>query len=329
MRAAAARRLWPAVALVVLTASAALGGSVGSSPRSISRLRLSSAVAQPLSDAGSSGTATIVVGGVTRTYLLFRPASLPRRPVPLVVVLQGAYSSDAGIEQLTGFDGIAQSRGFVVVYPQPQAGLWHLGCCNALRRSPDDVSFIGGLIDHLVATADVDPSRVYVVGFSVGAAMAYRLACELSSKVAGIGSVGGFEYLSAPCRPRRPVSIFEIHGTSDFYGGSCGGQSQSDVGCGFGQPGYEPSVQQVNTQWRHLDGCPAAVARVVTGPLVEQTSSCRDGTGVRLDTIKGGSHCWPGGAGESTCLHFDASLALWIFLSERPPPSATPTGSGR
>lgn len=259
---------------------------------------------------------TIVVGGVTRSYTLLQPAAPAGRRVPLLIVLAGAFSSGAEMETMTGFDVIAQSRGFDVAYPEPQAGVWHLGCCDALRGNRDDVEFISRLISRLAADASVDAARVYVAGFSVGAAMAYRLACELSPQVAGIGSVGGFQYLSKPCRPKRPVSVIEIHGTADYYGGSCGGQTQTNAGCSFGQPGYEPSVRELNAQWRKLDSCPSHVATRVRGGLSSSTASgCSQGTGVRLYTIQGGGHCWPAGVGQTGCLAFDASLAIWSFLS--------------
>jgi polyhydroxybutyrate depolymerase len=273
----------------------------------------SGASARPQAPAPTPGT--IVVGGVTRTYTLVQPVAPAGRRVPLLIVLEGAFSSGPQTEAMTGFDAIAERRQFDVAYPEPLAGIWHLGCCDAVRKSRDDVVFISRLISRLTADASVDPTRVYVAGFSIGAALAYRLACELSPQVAGIGSVGGFQYLSNPCHPKRPVSVIEIHGTNDYYGGSCGGQTQTNKGCSFGQPGYEPSVLELNAQWRKLDSCPSHTASRVRGGLSSLTASrCGHGTGVRVYTIQGGGHCWPA-VGATDCLSFDASLAIWSFLS--------------
>jgi polyhydroxybutyrate depolymerase len=300
-----------ALALMATLAATALAGAVP-----VSTL---AAPARATADAGgrqtpASTSQTLVVDGATRSYLLFQPTAPASRPLPLVIALRGGFSTAAAMESLTGFDQIAQSRGFVVAYPEQLAGYWDIGCCNTAANSLDDIDFVSQIVHHLTATAGVDPSRVYVVGFSVGAALTYRLACVLSSQIAGIGSVGGFQYLTDPCRPKRPVSVVEIHGTTDYYGGSCGGQTQTDVGCGFGQPGYEPSVAQLNAQWRRFDGCPAPRTHADGGLIQLTASPCTEGTGVKLITIAGGGHCWPGSS-QNSCTAFDASMALWTFLS--------------
>jgi polyhydroxybutyrate depolymerase len=271
-----------------------------------------------------TGVRSIVSGGVTRIYVLHRPANLPAGKVALMIALHPARSTGQAMESLTGFDALADIKGFIVAYPDAQTnrpvalndGLWDLGCCDAERSSPDDVNFIGDLIKHLVATANVAPDRVYVTGFSWGADLAYRLACKLPSQVAGVGSVGGSEILSTPCSTHQPVTIYEVHGTQDYYGGSCGGTTQTDHGCAFGHRGYEPSVMEVNAQWRGLDGCPATPATQVFGSITEKTwHPCRGGSAVRLDTIRDGTHCWPT---TTTCGNLDASSAFWTFLSAHP-----------
>ena len=263
----------------------------------------------------ASTTQTITSNGVSRTYLLYQPANLPAGPVPLMVALHGGTSpSPGGMESLTGFDSLADEQGFLVAYPASQSGGWHIGCCTAARSSPDDLEFIDDMIGHLVATDNVDPDRVYVTGFSVGAYMAYRMACE-SPDVAGVGSTGGSEILSTPCAPDHPVAVFEIHGTQDYYGGSCGGTSQSDEACqgAVGTSGYEPSVQEVNEQWRGTDACPATDSTQAFGSVTQDIwDPCEGGSGVRLDTIQEGGHCWPT---PTTCGNFSASTAFWGFLS--------------
>jgi polyhydroxybutyrate depolymerase len=288
-------------------------------------------------EAASSVTQTIVSGGVSRTYLLYEPASLPAGKVPLMIALHAGGYSAASWESFTRLGALADEKGFIVAYPEWQGGNWDIGCCNATLSSSADVEFIGVVINHLVETADVDSSRVYVTGFSLGGYMAYRLACELPA-IAGIGDVGASEYLSTPCHPKHTVSIYEIHGTKDFYGGSCGGKTESDEGCpnGFGTSGYEPSVVQLNEQWRSTDGCPSTALTQVSSSITELTwEPCSDGSGVRLQTLGETGHCWPT---PTTCGDFDAAEALWSFLSahsrtadpvsEEPPPESPPSSPG-
>lgn len=276
---------------------------------------LTAGCATSKTEAASSVTQTIVSGGVSRTYLLHQPTNLRAgERAPLMIALHAGGYNAGSWETFTGFSSLADEKGFVVAYPEWHGTNWDIGCCNSVESSPADVEFIGAVIDHLVASADVDPGRVYVTGFSLGGYMAYRLACELPA-IAGMGDVGASEYLSIPCHPQHPVSIYEIHGTRDYYGGSCGGRTESDAGCpnAFGTMGYEPSVAQVNEQWRSTDGCAGTAATQIFGSVTEQTwEACLDGSGVRLDTLAETGHCWPT---PTTCGDFDAGEALWSFLS--------------
>lgn len=255
--------------------------------------------------------ASIKSGNVTRTFTLYRPPSAAARPA-LVLVLHGAGQTGRAMEALTQFDRLAAAHRFVVAYPD---GGWQLGCCDTYDDGRGDLRFLTDLIDHLAKTDHVDLARVYVVGFSAGGAMAYRMGCQLSSRVAAIASVGGFEYLSRPCAPDRAVSVYEIHGTWDYYGGSCGGRTQTDRGCSLGSPGYEPSVVQTNRQWRHADRCSAEHTAIRFGAVVRTSwTSCAGSAAVQLDTIAHGAHCYPQ---PDSCANYDATSAIWRFFAPR------------
>ena len=53
----------------------------------------------------------------------------------------------------------------------------------------DDVSFLGQLIDYMAINYAVDLTRVYSIGYSAGGFMSYRLACDLSGRIAAISPV--------------------------------------------------------------------------------------------------------------------------------------------
>lgn len=52
------------------------------------------------------------------------------------------------------------------------------------RNQPDDVAFVEALLDDLATVVNVDPKRVYATGISNGGMMCYRLAAELSDRIA-------------------------------------------------------------------------------------------------------------------------------------------------
>ncbi len=75
-------------------------------------------------------------------------------------------------------------------------------------------------IDEAVAAYDADPKRVYVGGFSQGAALALRLALAAPEKVAGaiVLSVYLIEdphRKQAPARALEHLALFESHGRAD------------------------------------------------------------------------------------------------------------------
>jgi len=47
------------------------------------------------------------------------------------------------------------------------------------------------MIDFAIKKYKVDPAKVFVIGWGNGGMMGYRLACELSDKLAGVVSFGG------------------------------------------------------------------------------------------------------------------------------------------
>ena len=74
-------------------------------------------------------------------------------------------------------------------------------CCGyALKNGIDDVDFIRALIEGLQKRYAIDSKRMFATGLSNGAMMSYRLACELSDKIAAIAPVAGGMNTDT-CRP--------------------------------------------------------------------------------------------------------------------------------
>ena len=241
--------------------------------------------------------ASLTVNGQQRTYRLFRPPSLdPTSTAPLVLALHGLPSTGDELASITHLNDQAMTSRFIVAYPDGLGGGW-----NAAGTGLDDVIFISRLLDRLTGDLRIDRKRVFVAGVSNGGMMAYRLACQLSDRIAAVASVSGtMEF--GDCRPTRPVSVLEIHGTDDSsveYGG-----------------GRYPSVDSVIQQWVTLDGCPGQPAPTVSG--ITRTSlwkACREGTVVRLDTVQGGHHQWFGSDFDPVAGEPDANAVIWDFFS--------------
>ena len=266
----------------------------------------------------ASGTAehTIEWAGSTRTYLLHLPAKYDgRRPLPLVMVLHGATQSPESAEKMSAMSTKGDQESFIAVYPKGTGRLptWNSGACcaYAMENHIDDVGFLRALIEKLERENAVDPRRVYVTGISNGAMMSYRLACELSEKVAAISPVEGSQDIA--CTPSSPVSVLVFHGTADrlvpFDGGSTPYQ--------MGSKRSDTPVLTTVAFWVKENGCAAAPKHEETSEVkVDMYSGCRNGTAVQLYAIQGGHHIWPGLAISGN--HVPASDLMWTFFSEHP-----------
>jgi polyhydroxybutyrate depolymerase len=266
-------------------------------------------------DTGTHKQELDVGGPGHREYLLHVPPKLtegkwrdgkPDKPLPVVLALHGGLANMGQMRKLTGYDRIADEQGFLVAYPDGFMTTWNAGdCCGASKIGDiDDVGFLSKLIDTLTGAGLADPDRVHVTGFSNGAGMAYRLACERPGKVAGIGVVEGA--LVTDCDPGRPVSAMIVHGTADrsvpFNGG--GRRDFND-----GRP-YPPVSEAVDF-WRKAGGLPAPtrpLRGLSNGADCSGTGKGRGGAEVTFCKIEGGTHRWPAGA----------STMLWNFFEGHP-----------
>jgi polyhydroxybutyrate depolymerase len=268
------------VTLIALSAAVSgCGGTTGSSP--------SAAPHAPLVTHGA-----LAVSGQQRTYRLYRPASVdPHAPAPLVVVLHGNASTADDMVQTTQFDLAADAHGFVLVYPNGVERSWNGGfCCEpAPTLQVDDVAFLNALLQHVTSQLDIDRKRVFMTGFSSGAIMSYRYACEGSVRVAAIAPVAGTMMLSG-CHPAHPVSVLAINGTADgevpYAGGHLlPGASATDA--------IVPPITSVAALWSRLNGCSSPPSMTQNGPVTDtHWSGCAGGATVELQAITGAGHTW-------------------------------------
>jgi len=295
------------------------------------------------SSSGTTYPGSIIVGGLKRTYLLHVPPARDKtKPKPLLIALHGGGGQGKHMRRLTrgGFDRLSDQDGFVVAYPDGVEKHWNDGrgetAYRAHRDNVDDVGFISALIDRMVRELNVDPRRVYVTGMSNGAMMSYRLACDLSEKIAAIAPVAGAipENLYPSCSPSRPVHVLAINNVNDplmpFAGGNVTGP------WGRKKLGEVLSTAETVAFWARHNNCslPPAV-------IYEPDRDPQDGTRIRkevypegendvtviLYAVEGGGHTWPGGNQYfneriigKTSRDMDASEVIWGFFKKHKAP---------
>jgi len=154
------------------------------------------------------------VPGAPLDTLLRVPASARGHRAPLVLALHFAGGTGAQMEQATRYTPQAAKAGFAVAYPTASEGnFWSIG---------NDLDKLSKTLDAVERVACVDPSRVYVSGISNGGFMATVMACRMAGRIAAAALFAPGVTGIGDCSPSRPISVLEIHGTSDPivpYGG--------------------------------------------------------------------------------------------------------------
>ncbi len=270
----------------------------------------------------SATAATIVSSGARRKYLLYVPVSYDRtKPAPLVITLHTSMSWDSSAMAISRWNSVADENGFIVVYPEgtgfgPKS--WEMAGSETPSRMPD-VVFLSELIDRLEASYNIDKARIYANGMSNGGGMAFVLSCTLSDRIAAVGLVSaGLDPGWSWCTDHRPVPVIAFHGTGDPICPYNGGWSKL-AGGSF------PSIPDFMVKWSRRNRCgPNPIESAVAADVTRlQYTDCADNAGVRLYTIKGEGHQWPGGKRVAAewmlgpySRSIDATRQMWTFFRE-------------
>ena len=161
----------------------------------------------------------IDVDGVLRSYYISYPSNVnpDDDSIPLIINMHGFGGNAASQVSYTQMNQYAHPQNIAVVYPQGLNNSWNVYTYWD-NNWYDDVSFMSAMIDQIAIDFNIDLDRVYACGMSNGGYMTYRLACDLSDKIAAFGSVTGNFMLTSmsDCISQdREIPIIHFHGTSD------------------------------------------------------------------------------------------------------------------
>ena len=259
-------------------------------------------------------------GGEKRQYLVHKPDNFDTQTnKSLVIALHGGVGSPKNIEDQSQLSVLSDKEGFLVCYPKGYKRTWNAGgCCGkAVEKNMDDVGFISALIDQLIADYNIDPKRVYITGMSNGGFMSYRLACELSGKIAAIAPVAASMNVNS-CNPTNPVAIIHFHSEVDSNVPYLGG-----IGDGISDH-YNPPVDSVLNVWSSKNGCPNPFFTTFGNKFETRTwNSCLDSTEIQVYLTKDGGHSWPMGIkprkkADNVSTVVNASEVMWAFFKAHP-----------
>lgn len=255
----------------------------------------------------------ITVGLGSRQYQLYVPPGLTSASVPLLISLHGAGSNGTEDALSTDWDSFAAANGFVVAYPdagfpdEPSVPYLGGGAWDPYTQSSTDEGFILSVVSSVEGTYCIDPTHVYLDGWSNGAVMSQRMACAAADVFAAADSYAGGDptvwqqtgasagpYTGAPCMPSRPIPVSLIVGQEDFtYAG----------------------LSENSALWERVDGCSSPPVTETDQYGSSETYGCADGSQLYTRVVNDTSHNWPIGAqGE------DQRERIWSFFMAHPLP---------
>ena len=260
-----------------------------------------------------------------RPYSVYRPSThdLTVATAVVLVLHGGNGNANGGIAMSCSTGSLgdsscwhneAERSGFVLVVPngtRASAGStqrqwnagggsagWQCVSAQACAAGVDDVAYIRAVLADVDRWMHLNRGAVFATGLSNGAALAHRLACEMSDAIVAIAPVGGGNQFESTrsCVPSRPVAVLGIHGTGD----PCWTYSESSATCLGAVVGRKVGIAETMANWALRNACGNSSAQLEDdsdGDGVRSTaitwSGCR--AQVKLLRIEGGGHTYPNG----------------------------------
>ena len=269
-----------------------------------------------------TGGSIFTIGSRLRPATLIRPRDyVVGTPVPVVMLLHGYGGHPRAIDRYFGISRQVNHDQFAVILPRGTRNIWGERfwnatdfCCDYGNDDPDDAGYLNNLYEQ--AGYYVATDGVYVLGFSNGGFMAYRMACESMPGLKGIASLAGSTFHDPNrCAGATPIPVLHLHGTNDstiWYQGGFRGSEAGDL--------HYPGARQAVERWAARAGCDVDAAQhldpidLVLSLPGEETlplryeANCRDGIRLELWTIDGGPH-----APDFDSIEFGRRLISWLF----------------
>jgi poly(hydroxyalkanoate) depolymerase family esterase len=278
-----------------------------------------------------------------RAYKLYIPSGYHGQALPLIVMLHGCTQSPDDFAAGTRMNAAAETHTCFVAYPAQAASANVSKCWNWFnpadqQRDRGEPSLIAGITRQVIRDHAVDPRRIYVAGFSAGAAAATVLAATYPDLYAAIGVHSGLACGVASDLPSALAAMRRgsTPRTQDRSGGGAGRVvSQRIIPTivfhGDGDATVHPCngdqvISQISVTTANLR---TTVERGhVPGGLAYSRTLHADASGqpiLEQWVVHGGGHAWSGGspAGSYTDPRGpDATRAMLGFFLDHQHPSA-------
>jgi polyhydroxybutyrate depolymerase len=252
----------------------------------------------------------ISVDGLSRSYLVLRPAVVSPTRLPVLMFLQGRAVTPQIEAQRDGFTSVVGPA--ILVYPTGYDQFWNAGACcgTAQAANVDDVGFLAAVIHDVQASQpDASQGGVFLAGYSNGGKMAYSMACAQPQLFAGVASIGA---VAASTCTQGPVALLEVANTGDPELSIDGERPPPTFG-GF----TDLTVDAQVAKQREIDACsPNSVARTEGDASITTWSDCASGTQVALALYQRSDHALDPGDARTPSV----ARVVWSFFASLPGP---------
>lgn len=273
---------------------------------------------------------SIIVNNHKKHYLIHVPKNYnPQSPTPMVIVFHGAGSNPKDIEDVTNFSKKSEDENFITVYPAGD-GYFRLNRFFLTwdvpndfiqtKKSQEDIEFVNQLIKSISAEYNIDKKRIFITGFSSGAAFCYEFAYYSPESISASSIVSGyFDYDKLSKTASTPFIIF--HGVKDcnvLYSGGCPKRFFDKI-----QRGYDKGIKEVTTFWVNNDNCnPRPIHQEFPNLIVDKFVDNQKKEKIVLYSILDSKHAWAGGyktlfGGEVPSKRIIATDVMWDFFEKQ------------
>jgi polyhydroxybutyrate depolymerase len=235
-----------------------------------------------------------------RYYDIFLPPNA--KGAPLILALHGGGGDPDQFASASGLGAAATRAGYAIAFPAGSGRrgdrllTWNGGyCCGyAQRARVDDIGFLKSVIKHARDRYGLS-DRVFLTGMSNGSIMSETFAAQNPDLVRAVAGVAG-SMDTRHVRVAGQVPALIIHGTADGMVPYEGGQGDTSLTrTNFGS--VTSVVQAFLAPWGGgLSQTSREIDRKDDGTSVIVTNYAKgDRLVLRLMTVEGGAHHWPGG----------------------------------
>lgn len=241
----------------------------------------------------------IEINGLERTFTVVLPSNYydSDNHFQAIIAMHGGGGSAKQMEESYELPEKAEAQKFIMIYPDGvqsdgilKVRTWNAGTCceHAAEKNIDDVGFLNKMIDNVVKEFRIQPEKIYAMGMSNGGMMAYRLACELSDKIAAIAPVACTMVTTEQCSIQKAIPVIQFHSVLDQHVPINGGVGI--IGMDF------PAVKKGLETWAVRNGCFAEIPEITENKKYTtfQWGNCSSNSEIMLYVTQDGGHSWPG-----------------------------------